>query len=449
MNEPDDQLLRRYIQNDDRSAMDELVRRHIDMVYATARRQLQRNEHAADDVTQAVFMLLLRKAKSVHRGQLAGWLLQTTRYACANARKILARRVLHEMQAAEQRTEAVVFPTNNPLLLNLDKGIAALRAGEREVLILKYLEGRELTDISTLLGITQIACRKRITRAIDHLRRRLSPKATDLIGEAALLAVLQTVSNVNTSPPVHIELATTSPHPFASEIFKETAMFLKWIQIKNIAAVLVMCFVMLGVAGEISRRAYAEKPSTNPIETKSSQINVSPATQPQPAISDLQHNQKNLLNIGQAISRYAQRHNGHLPDSLGQTMQYIQPWSEWTKAFQPKATPVEKAAFYISPADLKTISIPNNPTPQWVDDHTSYVYLGNGNISLKDIAGDEMSKTATVHAKLNAGDPVVGTDGTQVTVFCILMLDGRVDAEKRDYVEGVISDSKKTFAGEK
>jgi RNA polymerase sigma factor (sigma-70 family) len=448
MNETDDHLLQQYARNNDRAAMDELIRRHINMVYAAARRQLRGNEHAADDVTQAVFMLLLRKAKSIHRGHLAGWLLQTTRYACANARKILVRRILHERQAAAHKTEAIVLPADDPLLLNLDKGIASLRAAEREIVVLRYLEGHELQDISVLLGITPFACRKRLTRALDRLRKLLSPKGSEVIGEGALLTLLQAASSSKAPSSIHIALTAASPQPLATEIFKETAMILKWIQIKGIAAAVICCFVVLATAGEISRRAYAEKPSTNPVEDKPSQVAAAAPTT-QSSRADLMLDQRHLLNIGSAIQMYALRHNGHFPDSLGQTLQYIQPRTEWGNGPHPTATPTDKALLYLSPADARNKQVPNDPSPKWIDENTSYVYLANGKITQKDIPGEEWAKTAIAHGKLTEGYIVNTSDGKQVTLFPISMLDGHAEGENREYVERVIADSKNTFALEK
>ena len=78
------ELLVRYVADASEEAFGEIVRRNIDLVYAAARRQL-RNAHLAEDVTQAVFILLSRKAASV-KGSLPGWLITATRFACRDAR---------------------------------------------------------------------------------------------------------------------------------------------------------------------------------------------------------------------------------------------------------------------------------------------------------------------------------------------------------------------------
>src|SRR5271170_4886983 len=100
--------LSQYIQTGSRSALDQLIREHVDFVYATAARQLG-DAHLAEDVTQAVFIVLARRAKSIKReAALPGWLFKTTRYAALNAIKMEQRRRKHEQAAAAQRPEAVM-----------------------------------------------------------------------------------------------------------------------------------------------------------------------------------------------------------------------------------------------------------------------------------------------------------------------------------------------------
>src|SRR3954452_18668712 len=95
---PDEEtvLLHRYATTGDAAAFADLVARHGDFVYSAARRQLRGDEHLADDVAQAVFIVLARKPASVRPGHLLGWLLRTTCYAASDARKRQARRAYHE-----------------------------------------------------------------------------------------------------------------------------------------------------------------------------------------------------------------------------------------------------------------------------------------------------------------------------------------------------------------
>src|SRR4051812_4171759 len=111
----DEQLLDRC-RDGDRNALSPLVQRHIDFVYSVARRQVG-DAHLAEDVTQAVFLILCRKAASLRRGTvLQGWLFETTRYAANNALRSLRRKQHHERAAAsEHRQEAAEIMENQEM----------------------------------------------------------------------------------------------------------------------------------------------------------------------------------------------------------------------------------------------------------------------------------------------------------------------------------------------
>src|SRR5437763_13059294 len=102
-------LLRRYVANASEEAFTELTRRHIDFVYGAALRQA-RNPHRAEDITQAVFTDLARKAATLlTRTELVGWLYISTRYAATSVVRSEARR-----EAREREAQMIQEVSSNP-----------------------------------------------------------------------------------------------------------------------------------------------------------------------------------------------------------------------------------------------------------------------------------------------------------------------------------------------
>jgi DNA-directed RNA polymerase specialized sigma24 family protein len=96
-------LLHKYAARKSEESFTTLVNRYVNLVYSAALRQT-RNPHIAEEITQAVFIILARKAGGMRPDAvLSGWLLRTTRFVALNSR----RRELHRLHTVQKRGQPI------------------------------------------------------------------------------------------------------------------------------------------------------------------------------------------------------------------------------------------------------------------------------------------------------------------------------------------------------
>lgn len=197
-----------WLQSRSEEAFRFVVRAHLPLVLATARRRTNDNAALAEDISQLVFIDLARNAKSLPRGVvLAGWLYRHTCFTAAKAMRSERRRSARERIAAEQTPGA----TDAPLTSTLDDLLEKLPAGDRHALLLRFAEGRELQSVADALGISRVAAQKRIERALARIREKMPPalrsRASSAAGLTALLIPAQTKTDAAALSPAVEQVA--------------------------------------------------------------------------------------------------------------------------------------------------------------------------------------------------------------------------------------------------
>lgn len=207
MPEPDDStLLQEYVENDSEQAFAVLVARHVDKVYSVALRHT-RNPQQAEEITQAVFVILARKARGLgKRVILSGWLYQAARLTAVTFIRSEIRRFHREkeaeMQTLSRENEADVWMQMAPLL---ETAMAQLNETDRHAVVLRFFDGKSIREVGTELGVNEEAAKKRVSRALEKLRRFFANR-----GVATTTAILSGAISAHAVQAAPATLATSA-----------------------------------------------------------------------------------------------------------------------------------------------------------------------------------------------------------------------------------------------
>lgn len=188
----DRELIERFVARRDEDAFAVLVRRHGPMVLAVCRRVLH-DRHDAEDVFQATFLVLSRKAASLHRRDSVGCFLHGVAYRLAlKARTRLAQRRMHESQAAVEKhvDDPLAELSVREAQAILDEELARLPEKFRAPLVACCLEGKTRDEAARQLGWSAKLVKSRLEQARERLHQRLTQRG--LTFTAMLAATLIT-----------------------------------------------------------------------------------------------------------------------------------------------------------------------------------------------------------------------------------------------------------------
>ncbi|HWD19661.1 MAG TPA: TIGR03435 family protein [Verrucomicrobiae bacterium] len=206
MPEPDDITLLKRFAGGDESAFTWLFERHVHLVYSAALRQARNPSHA-EEVTQTVFILLARKAKSLSpQTILSGWLYQAARLTTASLIKREIRRLRREQEVYMQTSTEPEPPLWEQISPWLDEAMGRLGEQDRNAIVLRFFENRTPQEVAVALRLNEVTARKRVSRAMEKLRAFFAKRG--VVSTAAIMAGTISDNSIQAAPAALANPAT-------------------------------------------------------------------------------------------------------------------------------------------------------------------------------------------------------------------------------------------------
>jgi RNA polymerase sigma-70 factor (ECF subfamily) len=163
----------------DRQAIEQLLSELAPAVHRFGLRMCK-NVHDADDVLQDTLIQIVAHIKEFEgRGSLPSWVFALARSACARRRRGLKNappagdEALAEQVSGEPNPEQLA--DQQELGAMLARALDALPDAQREVLLLRDVEGLSAAETATALALSVDAVKSRLHRARIDLRQQLAP----------------------------------------------------------------------------------------------------------------------------------------------------------------------------------------------------------------------------------------------------------------------------------
>lgn len=288
---PDADLLDRFARYADHPAFEVLLQRHGPMVFGVCRRLLS-NPADVEDAFQATFLVLVRKARTVTRGdRLAPWLYGVAYRVALKARCRAAQAAVRWSEVTDMIPDPTPPAEITDWLPILDAELNAIPAKYRDPLVLCELQGISRANAAKVLKIPEGTLSSRLARGRELLRKRLLKHGTLLpagglttmfatsgVGRAAvptaLLAKTSELVAIVATGAVAAGVVPVGTARLTDEVIK--SMFLAKLRVAG-GAILAAGLIAVGLLAALPAEAPGQPKEQKPTAKANP---VSPSTQP-------------------------------------------------------------------------------------------------------------------------------------------------------------------------
>jgi len=260
------ELLRQYVLQNSEDAFAALVARHVNLVFSAALRKTG-STAAAEEITQAVFIILARKAGRLGAGTvLSGWLYHTARLTTASYLRTQIRRAHREQEAYMQSlTDEPVTKAWQEIEPLLEDGMGRLGEKDRNAIVLRFFDGKSFQEIGAAVGSSENAAKKRVAHALEKLRKFFTKRgvhSTSAIIAGAISANSVKAAPVGLAKTISVVAMAKGAAASASTLtlIKGALKIMAWTKIKMVAVVGVCVLLVAGTAEVIVRHYETNDP---------------------------------------------------------------------------------------------------------------------------------------------------------------------------------------------
>lgn len=271
MTEPTDQnLIDQYLSTGSSQAFEKLVTRHSGWVYALARRRVGSLD-LADDVTQATFIVLATKARTLRgKSSIAAWLYRVARYSAIDALRRQSARSRTEKIAAKPEVTMPTPAQEECVSQHINQALDGLSEKDRQAVLLRYFNDQTLEQIGQVQNVAASTVSRRIERSLACMRHLLKKKGI-AVSPAVLGAVMAGIGQTAAPPTATASISALALASGSLSISTAGSIGLAKGAIKTmtllkikLAAAAAVATLTVGTAGVLITQAIAQQVAAQP-----------------------------------------------------------------------------------------------------------------------------------------------------------------------------------------